>query len=67
MLPSEYPEVQSYSHLQRLLADHIDMQFEDVRLLLRLPRKGSTVGGNFVPRDAPVRGLAASALVVGLA
>jgi hypothetical protein len=47
VLPSEYPEVQTYSHLQRLLADHIDMQFEDVRLLLRLPRKGSTVGGNF--------------------
>ena len=47
MLPSEYPEVQNYPHLKNLLAQHIDMQFEDVRLLLRLPRKGSNVGANF--------------------
>jgi hypothetical protein len=47
VLPSQYPEVQSYGHLQQLLANHIDMQFEDVRLLLRLPRKGSSVGANF--------------------
>ena len=47
VLPSEYREVQNYPHLKRLLADHIDMQFEDVRLLLRQPRGRSTVGGNF--------------------
>lgn len=47
MLPSEYPEVQSYPHLQRLLANHIDMQFEDLRLLLKQPRGRSTVGANF--------------------
>jgi len=47
VLPSQYSEVQSYGHLQQLLANHIDMQFEDVRLLLRLPRKGSSVGANF--------------------
>jgi hypothetical protein len=29
VLPSEYPEVQNYPHLKKLLADHIDMQFED--------------------------------------
>jgi hypothetical protein len=47
VLPSEYPEAQNYPHLKQLLAQHIDMQFEDVRLLLRLPRKGSNVGANF--------------------
>lgn len=47
MLPSEYAEVQGYSHLKRLLADHIDMQFEDLRLLLKQPRGPSTVGANF--------------------
>jgi hypothetical protein len=45
--PSEYPEVQSYPHLHRLLADHIDIQFEDLRLLLKQPRGRSTVGANF--------------------
>jgi len=47
VLPAQYPEVQSYPHLKKLLADHIDMQFEDVRVLLELPQPGSTVGGNF--------------------
>jgi hypothetical protein len=47
VLPSEYPEVQSYAHLKHLLADHVDMQFEDVRVLLGLPEPGSSVGGNF--------------------
>lgn len=46
MLPSQYPEVQNYSHLQKLLADHIDMQFEDIRLLLGQPSGSSAVGGN---------------------
>lgn len=47
MLPSQYPEVQGYPHLKQLLADQIDMQFEDVRVLLGLPQPGSNVGGNF--------------------
>ena len=47
MLPSQFPEVQGYPHLKQLLADHIDMQFEDVRVLLRLPEPGSHIGGNF--------------------
>ena len=37
MLPSEFPEVQSRAGLKRLLSEHIDMQFVDVRTMLRLP------------------------------
>jgi hypothetical protein len=47
MLPSAYPEVESYPHLKQLLAAHIDMQVEDIRVLLGLPQPGSSVGGNF--------------------
>jgi hypothetical protein len=47
VLPSQFPEVQSHPHLKQLLADHVDMQFEDVRVLLGLPQPGSHVGGNF--------------------
>ena len=47
VLPSQYPEVKSYPHLRKLLAEHIDMQFEDIRLLLRQPRGATTVGANF--------------------
>jgi len=35
------------SAFETVARQHIDMQFEDVRLLLRLPRKGSNVGANF--------------------
>jgi hypothetical protein len=37
MLPSEFPEVADYPHLQRLLELQINMQFVDLRTLLRLP------------------------------
>lgn len=37
MDPSHLPEVQAYPYVRRLLADQIDMQFEDIRTLLRLP------------------------------
>jgi hypothetical protein len=47
VLPSLFPEVQGHPHLKQLLADHVDMQFEDVRVLLALPKPGSHVGGNF--------------------
>jgi len=47
VLPSQFPEAQGYPRLKQLLADHIDMQFEDVRVLLGLPQPGSHVGGNF--------------------
>ena len=49
MLPSQYPEVQGYPNLQRLLQAQVDMQFADIRLLLRLPipRSGLEAGCNF--------------------
>jgi hypothetical protein len=37
LLPSEFPEVADYPHLQRLLELQINMQFVDLRTLLRLP------------------------------
>jgi hypothetical protein len=49
MLPSQYPDVQGYPNLQRLLQAQVDMQFADLRLLLRLPipRSGLEAGCNF--------------------
>jgi hypothetical protein len=55
LLPSEFDEVTGYPHLRRLLDDHIDMQFEDVRAVLRLPASkalGSPAGGNFLATNA---------------
>ena len=55
LLPSEFDEVTGYPHLRRLLDDHIDMQFEDVRAVLRLPASktlGSPAGGNFLAANA---------------
>lgn len=50
MLPSQYTEVQSYSNLQRLLQAQVDMQFADLRTMLRLPipKAGLEAGCNFV-------------------
>jgi len=45
MLPSEYPEVQTYASLRQLLAAHVDMQFDDLRTLLLLPRGKALRGG----------------------
>ena len=47
MLPSEFPEVQSYPNLKRLLEGQVDMQFVDLRTLLRLPQEGLEGGCNF--------------------
>jgi hypothetical protein len=47
MLPSQFPEVQGREHLKRLLAEHVDMQFVDLRTMLRLPLPGLTGGCNF--------------------
>lgn len=47
MLPSGFPEVQDRHHLKRLLAEHVDMQFIDVRTMLRLPMAGLVGGCNF--------------------
>jgi hypothetical protein len=54
LLPSEFEEVAEYPHLRALLRDHIDMQFEDLRAVLRLPLKavGSPSGGNFLGASA---------------
>jgi hypothetical protein len=38
LVPSEFDEVTAYPHLRRLLEIQIDMQFHDLRSLLRLPR-----------------------------
>jgi len=54
-LPSQFPEVAGQSGLRDFLADHIDMQFEDVRAVLRLPQAqalGTTGGGNFLAASA---------------
>jgi hypothetical protein len=49
VLPSEYPELAPYPALQRLMREHVDMQFEDIRAMLRLPRPdiGIETGMNF--------------------
>ena len=47
MLPSEFLEVQSYPALKRLLENQVDMQFIDLRTLLRLPQSGLEGGCNF--------------------
>ncbi len=47
MLPSEFSEVQSYPALKRLLENQVDMQFIDLRTLLRLPQFGLVGGCNF--------------------
>lgn len=55
LLPSQFDEVIAYPHLQFLLEHHIDMQFEDLRAVLRLPASkalGSPAGGNFLGANA---------------
>ena len=49
MFPSTFPEVQRYPELKRVLKDYIDMQFSDLRTLLKLPRKWADLdaGQNF--------------------
>ncbi|MGH7800245.1 MAG: hypothetical protein ACREOW_06380 [Thermodesulfobacteriota bacterium] len=47
MLPSEFPEVQCYPSLKRLLEAQVDMQFIDLQTLLRLPQEGLKGGCNF--------------------
>ncbi len=48
-LPSQYAEAQGYPRLQQLLAEQVDMQFADIRALLRLPQDvvAAKVGRNF--------------------
>lgn len=49
MLPSEFPEVSHATEpsLKRMFRDHLDMQIEDLRVLLRLPNSRLAAGCNF--------------------
>jgi hypothetical protein len=49
VLPSEFSEVRGVDSisLRRMFREHLDMQFVDVRVLLRLPKSGLPAGGNF--------------------
>jgi hypothetical protein len=53
-LPSAFPEVAAYPALKRLLAEQVDMQFADIRVLLRLPQNDTAphVGCNFTTAAA---------------
>jgi hypothetical protein len=54
-MPSEFPEVSQRPVLRDFLGHHIDMQFEDIRGVLRLPQLaalGTTGGGNFLATTA---------------
>jgi hypothetical protein len=53
-LPSSFPEVAPYPALRRLLAEQVDMQFSDIRVLLRLPQSNIAphVGCNFTAAAA---------------
>ncbi len=44
MFPSQYPEVQSYPSLRRLLQAQVDMQVADLKTLLCLPRDDEGLG-----------------------
>ncbi len=49
ILPSQYPEAQGLPNVQQFLREQIDMQFADIRVLLRLPQASldPNVGCNF--------------------
>lgn len=45
MNPSDFPEVRAYPNLKKLLEVQIDMQFADLRTLLRLPMADRALAG----------------------
>jgi hypothetical protein len=47
MLPSEFLEVRGHPNLRQMLQGQVDMQFSDLRTLLRLPQAGLESGCNF--------------------
>jgi hypothetical protein len=53
-MPSEFTEVSQRPVLQTFLSQHIDMQFEDLRAVLRLPQRalGTFGGSNFLGASA---------------
>lgn len=54
VLPSEYPEAQGLLNVQHFLREQVDMQFADIRVLLRLPQTelDPHVGCNFTAAAA---------------
>jgi hypothetical protein len=54
MNPSEFPNVAKYRAVYRFFRKHLDMQFNDVRTLMKLPRpgRGLPAGCNFVAAAA---------------
>jgi hypothetical protein len=54
MNPSEFPDLAKYRPVYRFFKNHLDMQFNDVRTLIKLPRstQGLTAGCNFVAAAA---------------
>jgi hypothetical protein len=54
VLPSHYPEAQGLPNVQQFLREQIDMQFADIRVLLRLPQAAldPDVGCNFTTAAA---------------
>jgi hypothetical protein len=54
MNPSQFPEVVRYRAVDRFFRNHLDMQFSDVRTLMKLPRPGQGLpaGCNFVAAAA---------------
>jgi hypothetical protein len=49
MLPSTFPELAKYPAVDRFFQKHLDMQFNDVRTMMKLPRprQGLPAGCNF--------------------
>jgi hypothetical protein len=47
LLPSQFPEVQGYPHLLKMLQDAVDLHFDDLRTILQLPTAGLNAGCNF--------------------
>lgn len=54
MNPSEFPELLKYRPVQRFFTNHLDMQFSDVRTLMKLPKPGQGLpaGCNFIAAAA---------------
>jgi hypothetical protein len=54
MNPSEFPELGKYRAVDRFFRKHLDMQFSDVRTLMKLPRpgQGMPAGCNFIAAAA---------------
>lgn len=54
MLPSQFPQFKGYPHVHNFVANHLDMQYNDVRGMMKLPRPkvGIRAGCNFAAAAA---------------